>query len=250
MDTKPSKKYDLIFSLGEACSCTQALRSCKLQCFSYPFDWLFGSNYIGRCKILSSKFERFIDKNSLKQSYEEKNINCIAYHNTYNNLTFNHDFDKNLQFNEAYLIVKERYKRRISRLLNLIKKSKKILIVYIETPTANHSTISEDEIIEGYKIIKNTFPFSNMDLLYVKNNKTEECTKQINENIRLVSCDYKDYNSELDYAPDFSKLSAILDIYKLNTSMIYSFKKNMLKTLLCLIPLKKVRHSLKTRLHV
>ena len=170
MVTKSSKKYDLIFSLGEACSCTQALRSCKLQCFSYPFDWLFGSNYIGRCKILSSKFERFIDKNSLKQSYEEKNINCIAYHNTYNNLTFNHDFDKNLQFNEAYLIVKERYKRRINRLLNLIK-------------------------------------------------------KQINENIRLVSCDYKDYNSELDYAPDFSKLSVILDIYKLNTPMIYSFKK-------------------------
>ena len=122
--------------------------------------------------------------------------------------------------------------------------------MYIETPTANHSTISEDEIIEGYKIIKNTFPFSNMDLLYVKNNKTEECTKQINENIRLVSCDYKDYNSELDYAPDFFKLSVILDIYKLNTPMIYSFKKNMLKTLLCLIPLKKVRHSLKTRLHV
>ena len=33
MGTK--EKYDLIFSIGEACSCTQALRMNKLQNYSY-----------------------------------------------------------------------------------------------------------------------------------------------------------------------------------------------------------------------
>ena len=67
------KKYDLIFSIGEACSCTSALRLAKLQFKSYPLDWLFGSDFIGRCKILASQFEHFIGKNKKNQQ------NCRIY---------------------------------------------------------------------------------------------------------------------------------------------------------------------------
>ena len=86
------QKFDLIFSLGEACSCTEVLRRNYLQIYSYPFDWLFGSNFIKRCDILASKFKNFIEKEDLKYSHEEQNINCIAYYNQSNDITFNHDF--------------------------------------------------------------------------------------------------------------------------------------------------------------
>ena len=32
--------YDLIFSIGRSCVCTQALRKAKLQLASFPWDWL------------------------------------------------------------------------------------------------------------------------------------------------------------------------------------------------------------------
>lgn len=31
-------KYDLIFSMGEACSCSDLIRSINYQNYSYPFD--------------------------------------------------------------------------------------------------------------------------------------------------------------------------------------------------------------------
>lgn len=46
------ESYDLIFGIGKTCSCTFALRKYGLQRFSYPLDRLFGSDFIGRCKIV------------------------------------------------------------------------------------------------------------------------------------------------------------------------------------------------------
>ena len=56
------KKYDLIFSIGEACSCTEMLRKCRLQFYSYPFDWLFGSTFLNRIKMLCDDMKTFINK--------------------------------------------------------------------------------------------------------------------------------------------------------------------------------------------
>ena len=55
-------QYDLIFSLGSACSCTETLRANKLQYYSYPFDWLYGNNFKGRIDIFLNDFQRYIDK--------------------------------------------------------------------------------------------------------------------------------------------------------------------------------------------
>ena len=149
------QNFDLIFSLGEACSCTQVLRSLGLQISSYPFDWLYGANFIDRCNILSNSFRNFIEKKDLV--YTHKNIHCDVYHNKSNDIVFNHDFKRNIPFDKMYKIVKQKYSRRIERLLEKLKKSKKILIVYIETPTKNHLNISSEEIINGFEQIQNKF---------------------------------------------------------------------------------------------
>lgn len=87
-----AQKYDFVFSIGEACSCTQILRQQGLQKASYPFDWLFGSTFVKRCELLASEFKDFIRKEDLEFSYEERSIKCYAYHNKLNGITFNHDF--------------------------------------------------------------------------------------------------------------------------------------------------------------
>ena len=41
-------KYDLIFSMGEACSCSEAIRRLNYQDFSYPFDWVANLTFLER----------------------------------------------------------------------------------------------------------------------------------------------------------------------------------------------------------
>ena len=40
-DWKYIKKYNFVFSLGAACTCTDMIRRMKLQDYSYPFDWVW-----------------------------------------------------------------------------------------------------------------------------------------------------------------------------------------------------------------
>ena len=59
------KQYDLIFGIGEACLCSQALRNDNLQVFSYPFDWVYGTLLHNRVEILTNRFKDFFNKEDL-----------------------------------------------------------------------------------------------------------------------------------------------------------------------------------------
>lgn len=119
---------------------------------------------------MASEFKDFIRKEDLEFSYEERSIKCYAYHNKLNGITFNHDFLKTLEFDEAYPLVKEKYDRRIKRLLEKIRNSNSVLAVYLEAPTTNHSEISNQEILQGYSILKEKFG-DKINLLYIKNSE-------------------------------------------------------------------------------
>lgn len=247
--SNPKKKYDLIFSLGEACSCTQALGTSGLQLFSYPFDWLFGSSFMERCKILATRFARYIDKEDLEFSYEERSIRCQAYHNKYNDIIFNHDFPKDLSLDESYPQVREKYERRIRRLLSSIERSSCGLIVYIETPVTDHVILDWQEIIEGYNHIKDAFPGTSIDLLYVAREK-ESSDEYLTPNVRRIALDYKDYNSELGYVVNCERLKPIFDGYCLRVSLSYRLKKFALKVLVEMIPIRETRQKLRRKWHL
>jgi len=245
-----NKKYDFVFGIGEACSCTQVLRTCNLQFASYPFDWLFGSDFTGRCNIIASGFDKFLEKDELEFSYEERSISCFAYRNKYNDITFNHDFSKNIPFDTMYEDVKNKYNRRINRLLENIDKANSILIVYIETPTINHPHVSDDKIIEGYNIIKSKYQNKVIDLIYLKNDDKKYEVNQLTDNITVFTKDYKKRNTDIDYKVDKKKLIPFFKKYKLNNSSNIIFKKSILKFLINLIPNKKTRQSLRKKYHI
>jgi len=244
------KRFDLIFSIGEACSCTESLRKYDLQRCSYPFDWLFGSNFVGRCKILANKFDNFIEKEDLEYSYEEKSIKCSAYHNKINDITFNHDFLKEIPFDTAYNLVKEKYDRRIKRLLDEIDKSDSILAVYMESPTTNHSIITNEEIIEGYFILKEAFG-DKLNLLYIRNdNKNNEIEFLENNKITKITHHYKNYNHEFDHVINIKNLKSVFLNYKLNLPFGYIIQKKITKILIGLIPIRSIRGKLRKKYHV
>lgn len=247
------KEYDIVFSIGEACSCSSSLRASDLQEASYPLDWVFGEDFIGRCKILASEFRDYINKEDLEYTYSERSIKCKAYHNKLNDLTFNHDFLENVPFDEMYDKVFEKYQRRINRVLDKIKNSKKILIVYIETPVLNHEIISDEDIIRGVDIVLNKFKKEDntIDFLYMQNTKGEYKEKLIKENILKIECDYKDHNSDIDFVVDFKVLKKVLkNLYKLKVPRFYYFNKKIKKFLVNFVPKKALRHKLRVKYHL
>lgn len=166
------KVYDLIFSIGEACSCTECLRFNKLQDASYPFDWIFGATFLDRIKILTSKFDNFLNLKDLTFSYSENSISCDAYKNNFNNLTFNHDFPKDIPLSSSYNQVKEKYNRRINRLLNKINTSQNVLLVYIETPMTSNTLKNDGVLHEAQKFLEQAFPGTQCDILYITHDET------------------------------------------------------------------------------
>lgn len=244
------QKYDLVFSIGEACSCTSALRAAKLQFASYPLDWLFGSDFIGRCKILASRFDRFIDKNDLKYTYSERSISCDTYHNKYNDLTFNHDFLSGYKLDETYPVVYEKYMRRIFRLLDSIEKSQRVLVVYIETPVKNHVVVDDDELIRGRDMIAKVFPNTIVDLLYFSHSNNDAKKVNVSEHITRIYDDYKDKSAKLDYVVLEKILVKHLRNLKLNVPFSIKTKRALKRFIINIIPIAKIRHNLQRKYHV
>ena len=247
-------KYDFVFSLGEACSCTQALRSSNLQYASYPLDWLFGSDFNGRVDILISEFNQFIERSDLQYSYSERSISCDAYFNNKNQITFNHDFPTGVPLEESYPMVAEKYQRRINRLLDNIKNADSVLIVYIETPNNKNHT-SDKDIICGWEKIKEKYFNKKIDLLYFMNDTTlppKSVKKEnITPNITKVTANYKNQAPNVvPYAVDNDVLKRVLKQYSLKTPLGFKIKQITKKILIKLIPIKSIRKNLRKKYHV
>ena len=225
-------KFDLIFSIGAACSCTQTLRESFLQYYSYPFDWLYGSDFLSRVKILVNNFEHWLDKSDLA-SYGKRvdtHPNDI-YKNARTNIVFNHDFKIDTPLDESYSEVKEKYDRRIRRLLNQIEASKNILLVYIESPEKREETLQKD-LIDSYHLLKNRFPNVDIHILYLFSTRgvslNDKAITPVTDKITRISFDYDAYNREYPYAVNFDLLLEIFKNYEL-TSKHLTLKQHLLR---------------------
>ena len=257
-DKSMKKRYDFIFGIGAACSCTEALRRANLQYASLPLDWLFGSNFLGRVDILLSKFDRFIDINDLsKCSYnngDHTNL-CDVYANNYSGLIFNHDFPADVPLEVSYPAVIEKYSRRIKRLLNNIQQAQSILIVYIETPnTETHA--SDEDIVNGWERIRSEYPDKKIDILYFINDLNcipQNPQKQFfaSGSVIKITANYKSKCADaLPYVVDQSELLHILKDYGLKTSVFFRVKQLIKKIIVNLVPIRTVRRRMRKKYHV
>lgn len=222
------KKYDLIFGIGEACSCSSTLRSANLQVRSYPFDWLFGSTFIDRVKILVNNFENLIRLEDIVCTGNNgiPHHLCDIYTNTANGLGFNHDFLSGCNPADEIDEVVEKYRRRGERLIKSAESAKRILAVWIDSPGSNWKKKNDDDFIEGIKILQQRFPDAKVDLLVIEweigreyKNKTY---RRLNEFIEKYSFDYQFHHKKkqvADFVVDEKMLHKILKSYELNLTL-------------------------------
>ena len=172
----PKREYDLILSCGQACNCSSALRSCGLQNCSYPFDWQFKADFATKVEILKNRFERYFELKDLEfvkiDSLNDKNM---VVKNNYTNIFFNHDFfvEKG-SIETQYPTVREKYNRRINRVLEFLDKNvtKKVLLVYYERTVCDESDEKEKYSVQDLNSMINElekiYPHTIFNILYVK----------------------------------------------------------------------------------
>lgn len=242
-----SKKYDLIFGLGAACSCTQMLRKKGLQFSSYPFDWLFGSSFNKRIDMLTSDFVDFIRQEDLEytgaNNGQSKHL-CDIYYNKANDITFNHDFPANIPLNQSFSQVREKYMRRSRRLISQISSSRRILAVWLETPNCSDKLTDASVLLTGWQKLRSRFPNTEIDLLYISNSQTTSEEKPY-PHICIIRTDYTRYGAE-PHVVNTRPLVKILSAYKLNCPLFNPSLQLPFfdKLLLSLFPFRKLRRKL------
>lgn len=209
--------------------------TCKyLQTYSYPFDWLYGSSFEEKIHILINEFENWMNIEDLEYVGERLEPEpCDIYYNKRTKIIFNHDFPIRQNLKETYKAAKEKYNRRIYRLLNFINKSQSILIVYIEIPeTPIEQKLTKNILVNSHSLIKKKYPNKNVDILYIACDLSQEGidTKIINNSIIQITLNYKSYLPDAEnWMVDHKKLKAILKSYRLKHNLACKIKNIFFK---------------------
>ena len=205
------RRYDFIFSIGQACSCTENLRKARLQVFSYPFDWLYGTDLENRVKLLTSGFKNWFNEVDFSFVEDKPGARFHVYKNRKTGLIFNHDFPREEDFKTGYGTVSEKYGRRVARLLNKIETSRKVLAVYIEQPYTE-DFIPDAKLIELQRQLAEKFGAGAIDLLYVHKGRSRQAEwRDVTDGVMILALDYRSTDpNAFDYQVNRKCLSGAL----------------------------------------
>lgn len=173
-------KYDLVFSFGPACSCSQTLRRAGLQLLSFPFDWispgfgtpLWNNDVRFRADMLAERFgaERspkgFLHLEDFVYSGDHTNGKAKVY-NKRLGINFLHDFPIGVPLEESFPAVKAKYTRRENRLLELIGKSANVLIARLDRPDLDYRT-PDDDCRYARELLSRAFAPARFDFLLIQ----------------------------------------------------------------------------------
>lgn len=127
--------YNHYISLGNNCLTAFILKDSELRKFSGPFDWIGGPGLELRFKFISNKFDHWLDFDDLEFTdiTPPPGENTIPVFNKRLGLNIRHDFNKsdNGSYEQEYLAVTAKYKRRQDRFYRVVENSNTLLL-YIE----------------------------------------------------------------------------------------------------------------------
>jgi len=184
------RKYDLVFSMGAACACTECLRGAGLQFSSFPFDWLFGSTLRRRTDILVDGHADWLCADDMEHVFSVVAIKTDAYRNNATGITFNHDFPAGVPMAESIAKVREKYDRRFDRLQSLISRGGNVLAVYLTAPGGAVPTAEEAAYCR--RRLSERFPGTVFEALVMAHGENAEPeVERLSAGVTLATFDYR-----------------------------------------------------------
>ena len=202
-------KYDVCFSMGATCGCSQALREAGLQLASFPFDWIGGPGICTKARLMADDFPGWFEPGTLTRLETPKFSKCDWYRDKFG-FTPIHDFAANVPLEEELPRVRAKYRRRVDRLSRLIDGAKHVLVAYFET--AGRETASLEDVAEMRSILAGRWPgvvFDALILKFAEGVPFSRRTDESGDGWRIVSYDYKDRNEE-DWRVDWRQVGGWL----------------------------------------
>jgi len=185
------RRYDLVFSMGAACACTECLRKAGLQFGSFPFDWVSGSTLVKRTDILVDDGDNWLKLENLEHVFSASVIRTEAYRNNATGITFNHDFPAGVPIEESIARVREKYDRRFERLRSLLVRGGRVLAVYATTPPNGLAPTAEEAAYCRHRLGER-FPAAEVDVLVLRPGDGAEVREEFSgDGVRIVSFDYR-----------------------------------------------------------
>ena len=207
------KQYDLIFSLGAACSCTQSLREAGLQLASFPLDWIGVVPPSRKAQWIRDGYPHLFELNDFEVTGKREGHPMLLVRNLRTGLSHPHDFPVGKTVEESYPEVRARYERRIAHFDSLLQRSKNILAVYTTQPNDAPFPASE---FESCRIILNEkLPDAKIDILAFQHRGGVPAENRIEsrpcDGVTVIDFDYHNRNCEtIRFGADTKLLSGVL----------------------------------------
>lgn len=187
------REYDLAFSLGFACGCSQTLRDCGLQFASYPFDWVCSPGLSASVDVLVRDFGNWFRRENMMLWDVRITTGVISrlYRDVSNGFISVHDYSAANPIETGYGAVMERYARRIGSLFRAVVASRRTLAVYVEHP--GNPRLGDDALISVRDALRAKFPESGLELLYFHEDEDTDVPKEecVADGIVAVAADYR-----------------------------------------------------------
>ena len=192
--------YDLVLGIGVACSCSQTIRQAELQFLSFPFDWLTPLDHHvdlrRRAAYLCDGFPGWLKKDDFKRLGDVSNTGMARCLNEPLNFYFLHDFPADKTLDEAFDDVNTKYARRISRLLGLLRTSRRVLLVRVDLPGLDSSSSLDDCRFVRARL-SDRFPNAAFDFVLFRPDTSVTFESRLIETIEpgftRISFDYQDH---------------------------------------------------------
>ena len=173
----------LFISLGHDCKTAEILRTLNLRKDAYPFDWIGSIDFNGIYKCFETDFSDYFLKNNLKMLPLIYDVGLQGYYNRILDdaygFTYNHDFPLDFSadmvadakeekitsgkivtnFLDFHHIVYAKYQRRVNRLRDALRSTKKIFLI------RTSGTYQEAKRLSS--IIREKYPICNFTLVIV-----------------------------------------------------------------------------------
>lgn len=194
------RKYDFVFSLGGSCKGNMSLREAGLQHLSFPLDWCGGPRLVDKARHINSGFEDFLNVENLEKLPVAKGSQTQLYQDRKLGYTIIHEFHVNVPFERELPIVREKFKRRISRFLGLLDRSKTVLVTWVNVKGAPTETPVEAQ--EFRSLMQAQRPGTRFDVLLFNHDpgrSVSDFTDREEDGVRVVGFDYENHKASNEF---------------------------------------------------
>ena len=201
------RKFDLAFSLGFSCGCSRALRAAGLQFASYPLDWTGSPGIVESARMIAADFAGWLERDDLELvDIRAGRFGNHIYRNRKTHFGFPHEFSSFLTFDEAYGPTVEKHERRIERLMEHVRASKKVFVAYVERPINQRA--ADADLLEAKRTLEGKFPGVEFELAYFFHADEGVKERAVAPGVTAVDCSYRRMmNGEVWHEIDYDSIT-------------------------------------------